>query len=255
MKDILYLIVCLILYISVIAYQVGYKKFMDKFELKTVRKQRRKIRNIVGILVLVIDIVVLILTRKITEESIVGVILFFSACALIPLHILGSFFALKFDTKKYTVTDVIAHIIKLLCSCSIFVILILFREQGDSIIPLAMFPAAPAAILCFKSKRMLEGNWMELRLEDIMREEDSYIAKAEQDFEIAWQEKLRLEAEEQENSESGGLLENEKMPSDENVVNLSENEAAGSDGEQKESDGTESVEDKEFSYAELMRRV
>ena len=82
-----------------------------------------------------------------------------------------------------------------------------------------------------------------------MREEDSYIAKAEQDFEIAWQEKLRLEAEEQENSESGSLLENEKMPSDENVVNLSENEAAGSDGEQKESDGTESAEDKELSYA------
>lgn len=178
-KQIIELVLTVILYFGVEFYEIIYEKLEDEFEYATNRKQRRLIRNIAGVLLIALDVLIMVKTRYIFEEPLKLKVIFFAAGAVIPLHILGSIFAMAYSVKGYTAIDIISHIVKLAVAITVFCITFFSFERWESILPPWVLPAAYGSVLLTRSMRMMNGKWMNLRLEDIMRVEDSYIAQAE----------------------------------------------------------------------------
>ncbi|MCQ2579954.1 MAG: hypothetical protein MJ159_04600 [Treponemataceae bacterium] len=156
-----------VLYIIVELYEVYYDSIMFEIKLSTSRTQRMIGRNIIGVLLIGIDLLLFFWAKDFQPKEYNKMIITYASCILMLLHVLGSFFAMFRLKKGYIAVDIIKFFVMLI-SAGTMAILIHFFNIGKGL----LFLIAILAILCTRATRMLNGNWLELLLDDL--DEDDY---------------------------------------------------------------------------------
>ena len=114
-----------------------------------------------------IDLLLFFWAKDFQPKEYNKMIITYASCILMVLHVLGSFFAMFRLKKGYIAVDIIKFFVMLI-SASTMAILIHFFNIGKGL----LFLIAILAILCTRATRMLNGNWLELLLDDL--DEDDY---------------------------------------------------------------------------------
>lgn len=153
-----------VLYTILVVYESYYEKITDEFEWKFSREERRSIRNVIGVMVLAFDVWFFIRMMDHSPREINKIVLMYAAGVLFVIHILASIFALFKNTKAYTVLDVIAWFVRFIPICIAFFMDMLFKMSGRNTMILLI---AAMGLLVYRAIRMLDGEWMELRIEDM----------------------------------------------------------------------------------------
>lgn len=154
-------IITTILYIIVELYEVYYDSIMFEIEFSTSRTQRMIGRNIIGVLLIGIDLLLFFWAKNFQPKEYNKMIITYASCVLMLLHVLNSFFAMFRLKKCYIAVDIIKYFV-ILISTGILAILVHFLNIGNGL----LFLIAVLAILCTRGARMLDGDWLELLLED-----------------------------------------------------------------------------------------
>lgn len=158
-------VIDVILYGLIVLYEMKIEDFRFYFDLMWSRRQRRLFCNIVGAVLVVVDAVGILLTRDFAKGDWEKIIIFHALAVLLCLHVLNSVFALMRWKKAYTAVDIIGFFVSLAAALGYGVIQLFSEDliKGFFILAILYF-------LNRRGMRMLDGGWLDSRLEAFDKE-------------------------------------------------------------------------------------
>lgn len=158
-----FLIDCLA-YGALIAYESLYEPITDRFSWNFEVEERCRIRNVLAVLVLCFDVWFFFRMKNRNPDAFSRILLMCAVAVLFVMHIAASICALLKNVKAYKVMDVAAWFVRFIPVGLVFIKTMLFEKPDDKIMVLEL---GMLGLLVFRACRMLNGNWMELRIDDI----------------------------------------------------------------------------------------
>lgn len=157
---IIYLITTTVLYVLICLYEAKYDDLHTRFEFDFEKQQRRIIRNAVGAVLVATDVYLCKKLYKLSSRLSVRIVLWLVALILI-LHIINSIFALLGMKKVYSGINAALWVIRLIAGG---IMMFVTYMHGNKIT--LLYYAAGMFVVLRQLTMVLDGNWIELRLED-----------------------------------------------------------------------------------------
>lgn len=166
------MILATVLYVALSAYQVWFEDITRAFRYRFHKNERRGMRNVIGAVVLAADVLIFIKTLRPLSGRPYLIVLHWAVLALAVVHVIASVLAIFNLQKAYIVCDVVSYFIRLIAAGAVYIMYQLFDKGGMLNFLLS---AGMLGFTAFRGMRMLDhgnGEWMELRLEDMGPEPD-----------------------------------------------------------------------------------
>lgn len=155
------LILQLVLFSLVLLYDYKYEALLDYMDIHLQARHRILIRTVVGIIAVVADAVGIWLTKGVTKDQWIKRVVLYTLICMIVLHIINSLVALLKLKKIYVAIDIITFLIRFIGCWAIAAIQ--FFVLNDVFI---LITCAALYLQCRRAVRMLDGGWLEQRLDD-----------------------------------------------------------------------------------------
>lgn len=162
------LVIDVILYGLIILYECTIENFRFEFDLRWSKRKRRLFCNAVGAVMVIVDVVGMSLTGHAAQGGLERIVIFYALAALLGLHILNSVFALLKWKKVYVAVDIIEFLIRFAAALTCGAVQLFSSNvvKGLLIMTILYF-------LFRRATRMLNGGWLDSRLEAFDTQDDA----------------------------------------------------------------------------------